>query len=727
VTTYTPILSLPEVAPNQDQKETTINTALAILEAAMNDTLAVDMSAGDVVLNTDQFTKYFLLQVAPSVAHNLEIPATPRWFAVENQGTAQATVKVHGVAGSTVQLGAGKIGLFVSDGTNVRVVVPDPAAGTGVLADLSDVTGSPTDHQLLRFVAADGQWEPWTLSLAFSGLSDFPGAYGSNAGKLLAVKGDGTGLEYVTSAANVHLFTDLTDAPANYTGAANRTVKVNSAATGLIFAQPKLTEAIDFPSTYSAQAGKFLRVNAGATAVEFHAPVVGDLSDGPGAPAVGSSLMYVRVKLDGSGLEYAAGTGGPDHFYQLADAPSSYAGAAGKLVRVNATANGLIFNTLKFTELSDAPANYTGAAGKFAQVNPGATALIFAQPKVSDLSDGPGAFTSNAKKVVRVNTGATALEYVSLAITDLAGFPSSFTGQGGKFLMVKVDESGVQFCDLVVHHQLPGADRHADELHRPRQPVRDRRPDRHRPDLRTDRTDSKLGHLADVEDGTGTPAQGAFLRWIDGVWQADVFTPGAGTTNVGGLTDGPGAPNSHAGQLVRVNALATALEYFTLPMIPTRLGHLADVEDGTGTPNEGSVLTWKDGVWQAEPPPAGGGSGSALPGNFDVVVSKNGLLFNSQVLATVPITSAVTFADNFAGSVFACKTNPAATTVLAVMRNGTQIGSVSISTAGVATFSTIATGTESFVAGDILRIDGPTSADATLADFGFTLKGTRVP
>jgi hypothetical protein len=726
VTTYTPILSLPEVAPNQDQKETTINTALAILEAAMNDTLPVDMSAGDVVLNTDQFTKYFLLQVAPSVAHNLEIPATPRWFAVENQGTAQATVKVHGVAGSTVQLGAGKIGLFVSDGTNVRVVVPDPAAGTGVLADLSDVTGSPTDHQLLRFVAADGQWEPWTLSLAFSGLSDFPGAYGSNAGKLLAVKGDGTGLEYVTSAANVHLFTDLTDAPANYTGAANRTVKVNSAATGLIFAQPKLTEAIDFPSTYSAQAGKFLRVNAGATAVEFHAPVVGDLSDGPGAPAVGSSLMYVRVKLDGSGLEYAAGTGGPDHFYQLADAPSSYAGAAGKLVRVNATANGLIFNTLKFTELSDAPANYTGAAGKFAQVNPGATALIFAQPKVSDLSDGPGAFTSNAKKVVRVNTGATALEYVSLAITDLAGFPSSFTGQGGKFLMVKVDESGVQFATssfttnfLALTDTPTNYTGHANQS------------------VIVDPTatglifgpivPSKLGHLADVEDGTGTPAQGAFLRWIDGVWQADVFTPGAGTTNVGGLTDGPGAPNSHAGQLVRVNALATALEYFTLPMIPTRLGHLADVEDGTGTPNEGSVLTWKDGVWQAEPPPAGGGSGSALPGNFDVVVSKNGLLFNSQVLATVPITSAVTFADNFAGSVFACKTNPAATTVLAVMRNGTQIGSVSISTAGVATFSTIATGTESFVAGDILRIDGPTSADATLADFGFTLKGTRVP
>jgi hypothetical protein len=59
MTSYTPLLHLPEVASNQDQKEATINTAIAILEAAMNDTLTVSLASGDVTLNTDQFTKYF--------------------------------------------------------------------------------------------------------------------------------------------------------------------------------------------------------------------------------------------------------------------------------------------------------------------------------------------------------------------------------------------------------------------------------------------------------------------------------------------------------------------------------------------------------------------------------------------------------------------------------------------------------------------------------------------
>lgn len=72
-----------------------------------------------------------------------------------------------------------------------------------------------------------------------------------------------------------------------------------------------------------------------------------------------------------------------------------------------------------------------------------------------------------------------------------------------------------------------------------------------------------LGDLSDVEMSTGVPVQGQFLRWIDGVWQADTYT-------------------------------------VTIPFIPRFLGQLNDVEDGTGTPQEGMVLTWKNGVWQAE-------------------------------------------------------------------------------------------------------------------------------
>lgn len=637
MTSYTPLLHLPEVASNQDQKEATINTAIAILEAAMNDTLVVSLATGNVTLNTDQFTKYFHHQFSGNtVARTVSVPNTPRWFAVENLGSATITFEVTGAPGLTAELASGKIGLVVSDGTNVRFVVPDPTGGVGLLQDLSNVSGVPTDHQLLRYVAADSNWEPWTLVLAFSQLSDFPGAYSANATKLLAVKADGSGLEWVSSAANVNSFIDLNDVPNSYSGAANKTVKVNSGATGLIFATPKLTEASDFPANYTSAAGKFARVNSTPNALIFDNVHVVDLSDGPGAPSAPNALKYVRINAAGTALEYGSGTGGPDHFFQLADVPASYTSQANKLVRVKADESGLDFRTLKFTELSDAPSAYTSAALKFVQVNAGATALVFSQPKVTDLSDGPGAFTSNAKKVVRVNAAATALEYVSLALTDLAGFPTTFTGQGGKFLQVKVDESGVQFAtssfttSFLALTDSPDSytaqagkmvvvDPTATGLIFVPQPA----------------VPTRLGQLADVEDGTGTPVQGAFLRWIDGIWQADVFpvTGGSGSSTFAGLTDGPGALTAHGLQYVRVNAAATHLEYITLPMIPTTLGQLADVEDGTGTPSQGSFLRYVDGVWQAEPSSSiGPGGAVAFLGLTDVphsYTSKGG--FNVRV------------------------------------------------------------------------------------------------
>lgn len=619
MTDYTPILNLPEVAPNQDQKEATINTALAILEASVNDTLTISFASSDVTLNTDQFTKHFLFEATgATVLRHLFIPETNRWFAVENLGSASIIVKVADVTGGhTVELAAGKIGLLVADGTNVRVVVPDPSAGTGVLVDLSDVSGVPTDGQLLRWVAADTSWEPWTLTLAFSGLSDFPGAYGSNSTKLLAVRSDGTGLEWVTSSANINTFLDLTDTPSSYSGSANLTVKVNSGATGLIFAQPKLTDAIDFPSSYGAAAAKFLRVNPGATAVEFHVPVVADLSDGPGAPTSPNALKYIRINSGGTAWEYASGTGGPDHFYQLADVPASYVGNAGKLVKVNGSENALVYGGYNFTQLGDAPSNYSGAAGKFAQVNSGATALQFGLPKVSDLSDGPGVFTSAAKKVVRVNAGASALEYFVISFTDLATVPTSYSGSGGKFLAVKGDESGIQFVSSSVTTSFLALtdtpDSYTGNQNRsvtvdgagtglifgPIVPTR-------------------LGQLADVEDGTGTPAQGSFLRWVDGVWQADVFVPGGGSGSAIVVQDEGAQITASATRLnftgAGIQATSDGAGHVTVnvPMIPNRLGQLGDVEDGTGTPAQGAFLRWIDGVWQADPFTFTGGGGSAL-------------------------------------------------------------------------------------------------------------------
>ena len=65
-----------------------------------------------------------------------------------------------------------------------------------------------------------------------------------------------------------------------------------------------------------------------------------------------------------------------------------------------------------------------------------------------------------------------------------------------------------------------------------------------------------------------------------------------------------------------------------IPFIPSKLGDLSDVEDGTGTPNPGDVLTYKDGVWQAETPSAGGGSGTISTQDADNVNITGGTISN---------------------------------------------------------------------------------------------------
>src|SRR6266567_7718749 len=103
MTSYTPILNIAQVATNQNLKETTINTGIAILEAAMNDSLAVSLASASVVLTQDQYTRYFMFRAqGHTVARNLDTPTAAggwtgkRFFIVANEGTANVTVRPQG-------------------------------------------------------------------------------------------------------------------------------------------------------------------------------------------------------------------------------------------------------------------------------------------------------------------------------------------------------------------------------------------------------------------------------------------------------------------------------------------------------------------------------------------------------------------------------------------------------------------------------------------------------
>lgn len=112
---------------------------------------------------------------------------------------------------------------------------------------------------------------------------------------------------------------------------------------------------------------------------------------------------------------------------------------------------------------------------------------------------------------------------------------------------------------------------------------------------------------------------------------------------------------------------------------------------------------------------------------FDVTAFLPGLQTSaSQKILRVKVARAVSFAANFAGSYFAASANATGSTVFDVQKNGSSIGSVTIGAGGTTpTFATSGGTSQSFAAGDLFAIVGPATADATLADLGFTFAGTR--
>jgi hypothetical protein len=85
----------------------------------------------------------------------------------------------------------------------------------------------------------------------------------------------------------------------------------------------------------------------------------------------------------------------------------------------------------------------------------------------------------------------------------------------------------------------------------------------------------------------------------------------------------------------------------------------------------------------------------------------------------------VTFAANFAGSVGTVRVNPTATATYTVKKNGSAIGTIVVSTAGVVTFTTTGGAAQAFAVGDRMTVEAPSPQDGTLADAAFTLAGTK--
>lgn len=136
------------------------------------------------------------------------------------------------------------------------------------------------------------------------------------------------------------------------------------------------------------------------------------------AEATTHKIVLIEVNpFTGTGAEVTL-------FTQLTDAPHDYAGQGGKGLRVKADGTGLEFyavgdSVTSFLGLSDTPTNYATNAGKFLKVNPGETGIQFSDVTLPD------------------------------SILDFPDAPATYVGQGLKAMRVREDETGIEFFTLV--------------------------------------------------------------------------------------------------------------------------------------------------------------------------------------------------------------------------------------------------------------------------------------
>jgi hypothetical protein len=96
---------------------------------------------------------------------------------------------------------------------------------------------------------------------------------------------------------------------------------------------------------------------------------------------------------------------------------------------------------------------------------------------------------------------------------------------------------------------------------------------------------------------------------------------------------------------------------------------------------------------------------------------------SSQILFKFVCATEFIFPADFSGSVGHIGTNPTSTFTMIVNLDGTQIGTIAVSTGGVFTFETTGNVEIPVAIGETIEIEAPSSTDGTAADIAATLVG----
>lgn len=114
--------------------------------------------------------------------------------------------------------------------------------------------------------------------------------------------------------------------------------------------------------------------------------------------------------------------------------------------------------------------------------------------------------------------------------------------------------------------------------------------------------------------------------------------------------------------------------------------------------------------------------GQFAPGQppYTLVTQYNGTIPTSTDVFRMVIPTTILCPIGLVGSYGVSVTVPTANTVFPITKNGVSIGSLQFN-AGLTTVTATFPASITFVAGDIMRITSPASADATLADIAYTM------
>lgn len=96
---------------------------------------------------------------------------------------------------------------------------------------------------------------------------------------------------------------------------------------------------------------------------------------------------------------------------------------------------------------------------------------------------------------------------------------------------------------------------------------------------------------------------------------------------------------------------------------------------------------------------------------------------DSGELYRTKYASNVTYGANWSGCQGSIGVNPAATFVATVKKNGSSVGTITISTGGVYTLATSGGAAVSLAVGDVLTVVGPATHDSAAANISFRWKG----